>query len=123
MSDMKISKEEMIRHMLAGTWHSWCATAYPGFQDSRVLLRILRSDIISYLSSHPDDCENYFQKIASQNIQHDRTTLFRRDGKYVIAHMDHGNARWPEEFATCEEAVSLHLCYEHGLGRGETYVD
>jgi hypothetical protein len=117
MKSLPIPDIDQIRAMLNGSIYDLLCNYVenPPRYDFRKCLTINRQKLVDYLRRNPGDAEAYFQKQKQARTTHDVERMWEEDGEYIVATMDHGNARDVRRFKSLAEAVAEHLLVSFGM--------
>jgi hypothetical protein len=78
-------------------------------------LTINRQTLLGFLLKNLDKAEAYFYKQKQTKATHDVERMWEENGEYIVASMDHGNARCVRRFKSLAEAVTEHVLVSYGM--------
>lgn len=117
MKALPIPETDQMRAMLDGSIYDLLCkyVENPPRYDFRRFLTVHRHTLIDFLLKNHDMAETYFEKQRQVQTTHDVERMWEEDGKYVVASMDHGNARSVRQFKSLAEAVAEHVLVSYGM--------
>ena len=78
-------------------------------------LTINRQALVEFLLKNPGKADAYFQKQEQVQTTHDVERMWEENGEYIVASMDHGNARSVRRFKSLAGAVAEHVLVSYGM--------
>lgn len=114
------SKNEQAALLLDGRWVQEVMKRMPDITDAVDALEpltIAMSDVLAYARKNPVTAEKYFErlKLDDPSRMHDIFGIWKSEGLYKVAWMDHGTPRSLSTHHAVEEAVAKHISLVVGL--------
>lgn len=120
MKNEAFSKESQAELLLKGEWHIAAQARYPEAWCAALTLQYLTitgAEIAEYAEKNPALAERYLERMETHDFSnlHDVSVIWRSDGVYKVAVIDHGTPRGVTMHSSIARAVAEHVSLLHGL--------
>jgi hypothetical protein len=116
MKSLPIPEIEQLNALVSGSLYQLVSDYVENPSPAlKKYLTINREILIGFLLKNPDRAEAYFQKQEQVKATHDVEKMWEENEEYIVASMDHGNARSVRRFKSLAEAVAEHVLVSYGM--------
>ncbi|MBI2788844.1 MAG: hypothetical protein HYX59_09200 [Elusimicrobia bacterium] len=114
MKGEPFGKDRQAELLLKGEWHLAAQQRFPEAVHASLTLQYLtisRAELAAYAEKNPVLAEEYFERMQTRDSSklHDVCVIWRSDGVFKVAMVDHGTPRGVTAYAFVSQAVADHI--------------